>query len=234
MALILRLKYDSTTADGLQFTILDNTGNYNASTNPGGYGTPNPDRSDIALFLRAFTKRFDGSDTVTSTNIVATPNDTDPVATASWVVEVTAQGWHQSNLYGLQLYDVATLLSVDELVWKADTEQIVRILTRTGSGPYTYTYAVAAEADLDNTDYTTAYTAVLNSLVIPELCVCENKAIAFYFTTREASDFTVYQNIDVLLKSISASFANQDYAGAQKKVEDVENKCDCLDQTCNC
>lgn len=234
MALILRLSYDSITADGTQITISDATGNYNASTNPGGYGTPNPDRSDIALFLRAFTKRFDGSDTITSANIVATPNDTDPVVTASWVVEVTAQGWHQSNLYGLQLYDVNTLLSVDELVWKVDTEQIVRILTRNGSGPYTYTYAVATEADLDNTNYATAYTATLNNLVIPELCVCNYKAALFWSRTEEETDFQKFLTIMALLQAATASFDNQDYANGQRIVENVEDKCECLNSECNC
>lgn len=234
MALILRLTYTSINSDGTQITITDSTGNYDASTNPGGYGTPNPDRSDIALILRAFVKRFDDSDEITDTLLTSTPNDTDPTVVESWVVSVTAQGWHQMDLYGLNLYSTSTLLNVDEIVWDTGTSQLLRILTRSGSGPYTYTYTTATEADLANADYTTAYTAVLNSLVIPELCVCNNKAIMHYFDTLETSDWNKYQQIDALLKSIAASFANQDYSGAQEKVENVEEKCDCLNNECSC
>lgn len=234
MALVLRLEYTSINSDGTQITITDATGNYDASTNPGGYGTPNPDRSDIALFLRAYVKRFDGSDTITDTLLTDTPNDTDPTAVASWLVDVDKQGWHQMDLYGLNLYSTSILLNVNEIVWNAGTQQLIRILTRSGSGPYTYTYTTATLADLENSDYTTAYTAVLNSLVIPELCVCENKAVLFWSRTESEADFDKYLTIDGMLKAANYSFSNQDYTNAQAIVENVEDKCDCLNNECNC
>lgn len=47
MALQLKLSQDSLSTDGTTLIVKDTTGAYNASTNPGGYGTPNPDASSL-------------------------------------------------------------------------------------------------------------------------------------------------------------------------------------------
>jgi hypothetical protein len=46
MALILKAEVD-TSSDCKSFNLADTTGTYNADTNPGGYGTPNPTTSSI-------------------------------------------------------------------------------------------------------------------------------------------------------------------------------------------
>lgn len=51
MPLARSIKLISVSADGKIITIQETTGNYDASTNPGGYGTPNPDITDFQSML---------------------------------------------------------------------------------------------------------------------------------------------------------------------------------------
>lgn len=51
MALVVKPKKSSQTDDGITLYIYDNTGAYNASTNTGGYGTPNPAYADIQQII---------------------------------------------------------------------------------------------------------------------------------------------------------------------------------------
>ena len=50
MAIELNLTYERST-DGLTVTVTDNTGAYNVSTNPGGYGAPNPSVANFTDFV---------------------------------------------------------------------------------------------------------------------------------------------------------------------------------------
>jgi hypothetical protein len=51
MALQLQISEDSYDRGTHTITINDDTGVYNAGTNPGGYGAPNPERVDLALVI---------------------------------------------------------------------------------------------------------------------------------------------------------------------------------------
>lgn len=53
MALLLKISESSYDRSTHTATFSDDTGNYNASTNPGGYGTPNPERNTLALVVSA-------------------------------------------------------------------------------------------------------------------------------------------------------------------------------------
>jgi len=52
MGLQLKLSKVSLSADGTTLIVQDTTGNYNSTTNPGGYGTPNPVRATTLVQLR--------------------------------------------------------------------------------------------------------------------------------------------------------------------------------------
>ena len=51
MSLELKLEQKGINALGTLLTLEDKTGNYDAGTNPGGWGAPNPERSSMKLFL---------------------------------------------------------------------------------------------------------------------------------------------------------------------------------------
>jgi len=214
--------------------IKDITGNYDATTNPGGYGTPNPDRADVALVLRAFNNRYDGSTTVVSNNVDVTPDNTDPLVVINWNVEIDKQGWYKVVLYGLNILDSSVLLSVGEIVWNTLTSSIERITDRVGSGPYTYTTIAATPEDLDGNTYTKAYSFLLDTYADDELCVCFNKAVRYYYKSKEEADKERYRKIRGYLTVMKLDFLTGSPAEGQKIVEQVESICNCFAIDCNC
>lgn len=234
MSLVLQLQNYAINDAGTVLTIKDATGTYDADSNPGGFGTPNPARSDIALFLRTYQKRYDGTDDIVNTLLTSTPNDADPKVVESWAVDLLTDSWLQATVYGLPIYSTATLFAVNDLVWKDDSDEIIRIDTVSGSGPYTYTFTVIQEADLENTDYTVAYSTVLNTYAIPSISICLQKANDYYWETEKEKDWKRYLEIQSLIISITYGFAIGAYANSQKKIERVENMCTCLNDECSC
>jgi hypothetical protein len=237
MALILNITKDSISSDGATLKVVDSTGDYDATDNPGGYGTPNPDRSDLALFLRAFGKQI-AEDDVTLT--IATYN---PQTADEWDITLQTDGWQQIKTYGLLLYNVNTNFSVGELVYNVATEEIFKILTKSGSGPYTYTYEVVEIDEIDEDGVSVAYEAVLNTLVIPELDKCLYSANKKYLSEVDTTSKTVpcdddnfnqYLKIDSYLKAIAYDFAAGNYTASQEMVEQAEKLCDCFTENCGC
>lgn len=237
MSLVLVISKDSISSDGTTMTIVDSTGDYNVTTNPGGYGTPNPDRADIAIILRAFAKRISEDD------IELDIASYDPENATEWEITLNKDGWQQIEAYGLRLYSVDTEFSIGELTYNAATDEIFKILTKSGSGPYTYTYDVVTIDEVDEDDVTTAYSYVLNTLVLSLSDICLYKSIKKYYddldiTVKtnpcEDSNFGNYLKIDTYLKTIAYDFAAGNYSNAQESVEQVENLCNCFTESCGC
>jgi hypothetical protein len=222
---------------GTIITVKDNTGNYNADSNPTGYGSPNPERNTLALFLRAYAKRYDGGDEIVDTNLTVTPASSDKTAVDTWDVTLLSKdSWVQATIYGLQLYSTSTSFEIGELTYHAGTDQIRKILTKTGDGPYTYTYDVVEESALDEESYVKAYETILNTYAIPNLCECVNKANKKYFTAKEKDevDFRRYLEFKGEVVGIKNDFGFGNYSEAQKTIEYLEIKCECFTEECNC
>lgn len=234
MALELQISKGALNDTAGTLVIEDSTGNYNASTNPTGYGTPNPDRADLALFLRAYNNRYNGESDVTGELLTATADDSDPTAVTEWTLTLADDGWIKATIYGVKIYDEAVSFEVGEIVWNDSLNKLERILTKTGSGPYTYTKEDAAEADLEDTDYTVPYSTVLNTYAIPDLCECHLKAVNKYLDSQDDDDKENSRKIQAYLISIKNSFLTGSPAEAQKKVEKAELLCACFTDNCNC
>lgn len=100
MALELKIQNTAVTASGDAMTVTDVTGDYDASTNPTGYGAPNEERANLALFLRSFNKLTTGD-----VELVIDDNDS-PNTVTEWSVSLNKDGWDQTTIYGLRLYNV--------------------------------------------------------------------------------------------------------------------------------
>lgn len=233
MALQLKIKKDGITTTGF-LVIKDVTGDYDATTNPGGYGTPNPDRDEVALVVRAFNNRYDSSASVVSNNVEVTPDNTDPLIAANWNVTINKQGWYKVVLYGLSILDSDVLLSVGEIVWNPLTSSIERIANREGSGPYTYTTVAVTPEDLDGNTYAKAYSVLLDTYADNELCVCFNKAVRYSYKSKEEADKERYRKIRCYLTVMKLDFLTGSPAEGQKIVEQVESICNCFAIDCNC
>jgi hypothetical protein len=234
MALELALAKGALDGTNETLVIEDSTGAYNATTNTTGYGTPNPARAVLGLFLRAFNNRYEGEEDVTGTLLTATADDSDPVAVTQWTLALAEDGWIKATVYGLNLLDVDTSLQLDELVWDADNNLLKRIATKSGSGPYTYTTVSAVAADLDNSDYQKAYSTVFNTYAIPALCDCHLKSVEKYLDSEDEDDRKLSLKIQAYLISIRNSFLTESPAEGQKMVERAEAICECFNENCDC
>lgn len=75
----------------------DNTGAYEATENPGGYGSPNTARADLALIVIAKYKASDGAVSITADTY-------DPEIVTQWVFDSDLQG---DGHYEFNVYPVA-------------------------------------------------------------------------------------------------------------------------------
>jgi hypothetical protein len=240
MALELSLTRGTIAAGATTMVITDSTPDYNVTTAPNGYGSPNTARNVLGLILRVYNKRYDGEASIIDTLLSVAANDAETVT--EWTVTLNEDGWQQATVYGLNLYNVNTLLEVGELVWNASTDVIERITVRTGgSPPYAYTKVSAVEADLENEDYTTAYSTVLDTYAIPGVSDCANRAIKKYYDDQtDSSKTTAERNqskqdadeIDLSITAITYGFEHDYMASTQKQVEMLEETCTCFTDSC--
>lgn len=232
MALGLKIEQESHTADGLVMTLKDSTGNY-ASDNLGGYGTPNAARNTLALFLIAYNKRYDGSETLVDNLLVV--NNYDPLTATKWTLNMHKMGWVNATIYGLQLYSTSLSFQVGECVYHSGTTQIRKILTKSGSAaPYTYTYQTINTIDLALEVNVSKYETILNTYIITSLCSCLQKARKHYFEKKTEEAMNTVREVLAFIDSSIVSFETDAPADGQLKVEAAEKICNCLTNKCGC
>ena len=234
MSLVLQITLQSISADGTTLVFADTTGNYDSVNNPGGYGTPNPARNTLALFLQVFNNRFDGSPTVVETPLTIASYT--PTTVTSWTATVAKEGWQEAIVYGCPLYDEtgATLYSVGEVLYDVASSQLRQILTVSGTGPYTYTFNIIQVSALGTAGIETLYSTVLNTYVIPTLYNCFNSANSKWLLSNQDCDYNEYQKISAYLSAIRAAFDSGSYESGEQMVEQVEGICICLNEDCGC
>ena len=234
MALELQIAKGALDSTAGTLIISDSTGDYDASSNTTGFGSPNPARADVALFLRAYNNRYEGASDITGTLMTVTADDSDPAALTKWTATLIKDGWIKATVYGVLIYDTATSFELNEIVWNDSLNKLEKILTKSGSGPYTYTKEDATEADLEDSDNYIRYSTVLNTYAIPDLCECYLKSINTYLQSQEADDKALADKIRAYEVSLKNSFLTGSPAEGQKKVERAEAICACFTDNCNC
>ncbi len=92
----LGLKIKQTEIAGNSLTIDDDTQNYTVN-NLTGYGTPNPDRTDLKLFLRVFHVDKDGVEAV------ITPETYNTALVTSWTLSAVKDGRKKYYIIGIDI-----------------------------------------------------------------------------------------------------------------------------------
>lgn len=115
MALALKISRTLIGDDGLTVTIADNTGTYNASTNPTGWGSPNPDRADFALILFVVEKASTGDVVITPT--VYTPSSGDETDVTVWSFTNNIGGWYEYYMLAVKEWNASDTWEVGELTY---------------------------------------------------------------------------------------------------------------------
>jgi hypothetical protein len=114
MALELKLKRGAVSADLDYYYLEDNTGVYDADTNPTGYGGSNFTlRAELALYLYGYKYRKDSADeAIVISNLI-------PTTATSWQIPMSEDGYSYFRLLGFAIYDPASAYIADELVFYA-------------------------------------------------------------------------------------------------------------------
>jgi len=134
MALELNICRTATTADCGTVTITDQTGNYDAVDNVGGYGTPNPDRADLALFLMGW--KWVSPDEDDPEDVPLTINNDDPLNVTSWDIAQTIDGYYYYKIFGVPVWDVAVAYTTGDVVYDSTYQAYYKALQgSTGSQP---------------------------------------------------------------------------------------------------
>lgn len=237
MAVILNIVESSISVDGKYLNLTDATGLYNVSDNPGGYGTPNPNKNQVATILLANNKRQDEGD------VLLTVQPYNPIVDYNYIVNIYKDGWYQIKSFGLRLYSTNTSFSITEAAYDSASGEIRKILTKSGTGPYVYTYQVLAPSDLDSDTVITYTESILNVLVLVNLLKCYTNAIKVFFNNAspvtnitvltDDANFNTKEKIQAYLEAIQADFGFTYYTQAQLMVEQTENICSCI-KDCNC
>jgi hypothetical protein len=114
MALEAKLKRGAIDADLAFFLVQDNTGNYDAVDNAGGYGTPNPDRVDLALYVYGYRYKKDSDDL-----LLLIDNSADATSVTSWQVPMTEDGYYWFRMLTFNVWNDATAFVANNLVYYA-------------------------------------------------------------------------------------------------------------------
>ena len=230
MALILALSKGALSETGGTLDLDDATETYNAETNPTGYGSPNDERTDIALQLTAITKR-------SSEDLSLSVSAYDPETVSRFTLNLQKDGWIQATVYGLNLSASATSgqeFSVNELVWNTsgDKRERVTAVSAIGGGFYSYTFVDSTdESDLSNDGYTTKYKTVFDTYATPDIDQAYYKASKNYHVSQDDADNEILDQIFTQKEVIRLQFANDNNSVAQEIVEDTEQFVTCLEDT---
>lgn len=201
---------------------LEATGTYNVSTNPGGFGAPNPDRADFAAVMIAVHKLVSGD---VPANILAY----DPLSVTSFTIEITP------DVNGHLKYDLYLIPIFDELL--TYNEGDITYDNRVPADPAIMIYQDATWVEINKEDILQDGSDLVqkngNAFIIPvaeefqndldaerlkklrdyikEVCECEE-----YDKARLYFDF-----VDAMLGAAIRAFCSGAYAEAQINVEEV-------------
>lgn len=115
MALRLQKTWIYADVDAQTIEVTDATGDYDASTNTGGYGTPNNARNTYGLKLFVLEKSSAGE--VVLTNTLQAPSSPTPKTVTSWRFTNLNGGYHSYFICAITDYSASVDYVDGELVW---------------------------------------------------------------------------------------------------------------------
>jgi len=141
--------------DQLYIEFLNATGAYNVSTNPGGFGTPNPSRNSLAII-------FYGNFTKVAGNVLAMPSVNDPLTVTSFTIPLTidVNGILNYYVFALPIYSGSNSYSAGDVTYDNSNPAAPFIKKYDGT---TWTTIHAADLVGTSVDQKTG-----NALVIPD------------------------------------------------------------------
>jgi len=100
LSVVITVTFSST-----QVIVTDTTGNYNASTNPGGYGAPNPAFNTYAHYVVLKKKNVNSADTV------LVLDSYNPLTATTFTYERTIDGWYEASKLNIPIWSSGSYVS---------------------------------------------------------------------------------------------------------------------------
>lgn len=139
MALLLKISESSYDRSTHTATFSDDTGVYNVTTNPGGYGSPNPDRNTLALVVSA----------VRVYNQAEIVKWDDPINDSTFDYLFEADGVYDVYLCAIPFeagaYD-PTLMAIDYVFYSVLDDAVYKVVDRNGTNVVEETNDVVANS----------------------------------------------------------------------------------------
>ena len=226
-------------------TVRDNTGIYDAIDNPTGYGGPNQDRSDLALFLQVESYKDNGE--LDKNELVL---GVDPALDTSWNFEQDVDGYYKFKLIGVPLWSPAIAFNAEELTYLQNTESLYKALqATTGDDPESSPLIwqnVSIEDTLTNNGLVANTTNLFISLDFDYVLACRaakcyldstlkyTKSITGEPCNCEDDGLKDWQKIHALYNGVLSLIVQERYLDAQQVVKQIAEICEELNCGCQC
>lgn len=208
----------SQSQDAATLYLNDDTGDYSAVDNPGGYGTPNTARNALALILIVNYKASTGDEALT-------PDTYDPETIELWTIPGNAKDGHvEFKVYAIDAYPTGSepgAPATNDFIYDTTLNRLERW---NGSAWVT---ATNSELTTNDVAHTTVDYPVLGLMWIAFNNI--NKLYISSPTTTNRNDLKdAISDTAAMLNGTIALFAEGAYAQAQKNIEKYQSRVDTL------
>lgn len=213
MALVQRFVPSDNQA-GTTTTVSDETGTYDAVSNPGGYGAPNTPRDEVALIILGKYKASAGDTDLT-------PDAYDPETVTEFVFpDLEHDGYYQYKIYTVDKY-VAQPATLNTFVYDFASNQLMR-----GNGA---TFVAAEHSELEDND-------IANTTQdwphIPDLSRAKNylnKLLLIGSKSTKKTDLKEYlESTEIMYYGGIALFGEGEYTTFQEEIEKYQSRVDTI------
>lgn len=193
MALKLLLTRAHITDDGETIEINDSTGTYDASSNPGGYGSPNLDRADYGLRMFVLQKGSTGEVILTST--IQTPTSGTANTVTHWRFTNSKGGYHSYYLCAARKWRNGIEYKDGEIVWDDALGKFYEAIDDHTSHASDANLSISDSAHWNDID--SIYTTEVERIAIFRAAeaLTDAKGIMEFIADEDAADMITY-NID--------------------------------------
>ena len=237
MALELVVQKQSISSDCATLTVEDATGNYDAATNPGGYGAPNEDRANLRHKLLVTLKKEAGNEAITVP-------DVDESTVSTWEVTIEEDGNYELFLFSTLPYNAATTYAINHITYDSGTDEFYKSLQNSNlNNPVSDPTFWEVADDVD--DYVAAidsgqpdaYSDIENIVELCNSIVCVNKLIlneTKCTCTDEDCIIKDYEKGRTLIEAAQILEAQQSFSQAQTVVARLQELCANTDGCSSC
>ena len=230
MALEILTEKDNISSDCGTILYKDNTGAYDVTTNPTGYGAPNATRASLYLKFFLTLKTTSGDEQITVPAYNAN-------SVTQWSIPLTQDGYYEAYVFGTLVYAGGTTYALGSVIYHVGTNEFYKSLTAGNLGNAVTDVAFwAPVTEVDElkaaiaATQPNAYADVYEHIELCNSRVCKTKAYLKEENCECTPGASKYNKIRNLIDGADINGSIAAYARAQAIVEEIQGQCNCIDQ----